>query len=267
MQWLDAGGHAYRYRLDGPAAAQTPLVVLLHEAGGSIESWDGLLAGWPTSQRVLCYDQRGFGLSEKVRDLSIDTMVADLIAVLDALGERAPVHLVGSAIGGSIALAAAAAHPDRVASVVANSPVTGPAPASAQVPLMARAEKVLTEGMRAVADTALARSYPPEFRDPQTFERFRRRYLCNDPVAFAAMTRVFCVLDLPPLYPKVRCPTLIVGCTFDVIKSPASCREIVQALPAGHYVEIDACHFLALQAPDKMRAAVLDFLSRQHAND
>src|SRR6185436_684479 len=67
-----------------------------------------------THQAVL-YDLRGHGLSERpARGYAIADFVADLGALIDAHDLGAQVHLVGNSFGGTVALAFAAAHPDRV---------------------------------------------------------------------------------------------------------------------------------------------------------
>src|SRR5262249_13071075 len=101
-------------------------IVLIHEMGGSLESWDGVAPMLAAKRRVLRYDTRGAGLSEKVRGtLAIDTMVADLGALLDALGITTPVAVAGVAVGGAIALAAAARIPNRISAAVVGSPAIG----------------------------------------------------------------------------------------------------------------------------------------------
>ncbi len=64
------------------------------------------------------YDARGSGLSDRdVTDFSLDAMVADLEAVVDALGLRR-FPLLGLCQGGAIAVAYAARHPERVGRLV-----------------------------------------------------------------------------------------------------------------------------------------------------
>ncbi|HEX5345877.1 MAG TPA: alpha/beta hydrolase [Pseudonocardiaceae bacterium] len=78
---------------------------------------------------VILYDQRGHGLSERPRTgYRISDSVADLAAILDALGVDGPVCLVGHSYGGAIALSYAVAYPERVASMLlieAHVPVPG----------------------------------------------------------------------------------------------------------------------------------------------
>ncbi|MDB4958988.1 MAG: alpha/beta hydrolase [Myxococcales bacterium] len=67
---------------------------------------------------VILYDLRGHGLSERPSaGYAIADLVADLAALLDTLAIERPVELVGNSFGGLIALAFAAAHPARVASL------------------------------------------------------------------------------------------------------------------------------------------------------
>ena len=108
-----------RYQLAGTGPRT---IVLLHELGMSLESWDDIVSELSRSHRVLRYDLRGFGLSEKLRGaVTIEDEVDDLRGLLDTLGMTEPVTLVGGALGGAIALRFAAAEPQRVAAVMALS--------------------------------------------------------------------------------------------------------------------------------------------------
>jgi 3-oxoadipate enol-lactonase len=262
MNWIDADGVALRYELAGSGA---DTVVFLHEAGGSIESWDSVARRLQSGYRTLRYDQRGFGHSEKASTLSLDGMVRDLIGLLDALDINRRCHLVGTAVGGSIALACAAKHPDRVGSVVATSPVTGPLPDAARTSLEQRAATVEAQGMRAVADASLHRSYPQELRsDAERFAQYRSRYLANDPQSFAALTRAFGTIDLSGLFALITCPVLLVGCSRDGLKPPRECAEAAARIEHGRFAEADSGHFVAVQSPDLFADLLSDFLEEHH---
>ena len=123
MDFAEINGAGMRFELSG-AGEQT--IVLVHEMGGSLESWDDAARLFATSRRVLRYDCRGAGLSQKIRgELSIDTMADDIAALLDHTGIAGKVALAGVAVGGGVALHFAARHPDRAGAVAAGSPATG----------------------------------------------------------------------------------------------------------------------------------------------
>src|SRR5262249_25850795 len=63
VPWMDANGISIHFDLAGHG----PSVVLLHEMGGTLDSWDGIVPALSERFRTLRYDQRGSGLSEKVR--------------------------------------------------------------------------------------------------------------------------------------------------------------------------------------------------------
>jgi class 3 adenylate cyclase/pimeloyl-ACP methyl ester carboxylesterase len=68
--------------------------------------------------RLSLHDRRGTGLSDDMGGLpDLETRAADLLAVLDAAGQRRPT-LLASADGGMVATLLAATHPDRVAGLV-----------------------------------------------------------------------------------------------------------------------------------------------------
>lgn len=68
---------------------------------------------------VVCYDLRGHGASDRpATGYRLEDAVDDLVGILDALGIAEPVHLVGYSFGGTLAMAAAAWRPERVAGLV-----------------------------------------------------------------------------------------------------------------------------------------------------
>lgn len=106
-----------------------PAILLIHGATGSMLAWEDefvqqLAAG---SRHVVRYDHRDTGRSVSyppgAPDYGFDDLVADALGLLDTFGlERA--HLVGTSMGGGIAMSLALDHPERVASLtlIATSP-------------------------------------------------------------------------------------------------------------------------------------------------
>lgn len=261
MNWIEANGASLRYELGGEGE-QT--LVLIHEAGGAIESWDYVWPAFTQRFRTLRYDQRGFGLSEKFRGtLTVDAVVADLAALLDALDIAGRCHVLGSAFGGAMAIGFAARHPDRVARLVASAPGTGVSGAGRPY-VEERAKNVEREGMRVAADLSLANSYPENLRsDKARWEKYRRRWLTNDPSCFAALNRMVGAMDMTPDFPRVRCPTLVMAGIHDKLRAPDVIKRVADAIPGSQFVVVDSGHFMAIQHPELLVEHAVAFFERK----
>jgi 3-oxoadipate enol-lactonase len=260
MHWIDLGDTALRYALRAGTGTGTPLV-LVHELGGSLNSWDRLLECLDTPRPVLRYDMRGSGMSEKLRDVPfIEDLVDDLLRLLDALGLTEPVTLVGHALGCAVALLLAARHPERVADIVAMSPVTEVA-AVRRLSLLAIADQVERSGLRAMVDGALAVSYPADLAsDVQLYQQFRCRWMNNDPMSFAWMYRMLADLDIRAELAQVRCPVAILAGTRDALRPPQLSQDVAAQIAGATLLEIDACHFMHVQAAPAVAVALTSFL-------
>jgi pimeloyl-ACP methyl ester carboxylesterase len=118
--FVDANGVSLHYALAGDSGRS---VVLLHELGGTLNSWDGVAPRLAEHFRVLRYDQRGAGLSEKVRqEFTNDMLVKDFEALAAALALPPPYHFVTVAAAATQALRFAEQHPERVGALVLCNP-------------------------------------------------------------------------------------------------------------------------------------------------
>ncbi|WP_232493457.1 pyrimidine utilization protein D [Novosphingobium kaempferiae] len=96
------------YQFHGPDDA--PTLILSSGLGGAGAYWKPNLPALAQHYRVLTYDQRGTGRSDRALPdtTSIADMAGDVIALMDALGiERA--HFIGHALGGMIGIETALA--------------------------------------------------------------------------------------------------------------------------------------------------------------
>jgi 3-oxoadipate enol-lactonase len=258
MRFIELNGVALRYELTG---AGDRTLVLVHEMGGSLESWDEVVPQFAGSRRVLRYDTRGAGLSQKVRgELTVTTMAADIAALLDALKIAGKVALAGVAVGGAIALQFAAQYPERASAVVVGSPATGIAPARRPAALerLARIEAV---GMASVVEDAMLNGYALELRgDTKRFEQFRARWLGNDPLSYATIWRMLANADMQEILSTVRCPALVIGGSLDRVRPPPMAEDVAKAISGARYIEINTGHYMAVQTPDLIANCIDEFL-------
>jgi pimeloyl-ACP methyl ester carboxylesterase len=113
-----ANGLALHY-LDWGGSAATPAIAL-HGFALNCRSWDEVAPALRSRLRILAFDQRGHGLSERaarVEDYSRENMVADVLDAVRVLGLERPV-LIGHSMGGMNALALAARNPALVRALV-----------------------------------------------------------------------------------------------------------------------------------------------------
>jgi o-succinylbenzoate---CoA ligase len=124
LRYLDrTDGFRLAYRLVAGPSAESPAVLILHStlsSGWQVKGLARSIAEWAS---VVLPDRRGSGASrlESPRPVALDEQVADAVALLDTLG-IARVTVFGHSYGGVVALAFAAAAPDRVNTVVAYEP-------------------------------------------------------------------------------------------------------------------------------------------------
>jgi 3-oxoadipate enol-lactonase len=263
MRFIELNGVALRCELSGQG---DHTLVLVHEMGGSLESWDDVVPHFLGSRRVLRYDTRGAGLSQKARgELTFAAMAGDIAALLDALGVAGSVALAGVAVGGAIALQFAAQYPERTSAVIVGSPATGIA-AARRPAAVERLAKIEADGMALVVDDAMLNGYAPELRgDGKRFEQFRARWLGNDPSSYATIWRMLANADMQDSLSKIRCPALVIGGSLDRVRPPDIAEGVAKAIPGARYVEVATGHYMAVQTPDLIARCIGEFLTSVNA--
>jgi pimeloyl-ACP methyl ester carboxylesterase len=122
--FVEANG--IRHHLIARGSPGSPVVLMIHGLAGQAHIFDGAATRLASQHHVYCLDLRGRGESNwgTPDGYHVQNYVADVLAVLDALGlDR--VAIVGTALGGIVAMNFAAAHPQRTTRIVVND--VGPA--------------------------------------------------------------------------------------------------------------------------------------------
>jgi proline iminopeptidase len=140
---MEVGGvtlHAQRF-----GAEDAPAIVVLHGGPGSDHRSLLPLAALADTHRVVFYDQRGAGLSQRVppEALTLEAHLDELDGVLDAVSPGAPVTLVGHSWGAMLASAYLGRNPERVAEAVLIEP--GFLSAAAYAAWQARSEEIIRQ--------------------------------------------------------------------------------------------------------------------------
>jgi 3-oxoadipate enol-lactonase len=259
MEFIELDGVALRYELSGRGDRT---VVLVHEMGGSLESWDDVAPQLAESRRVLRYDTRGAGMSQKVRgELGIDTMSGDIAALLDHLGIAGKVALAGIAVGGAIALHFAARYPERTSAVAVGSPATG-IETDRRAAVLERVSRLEVAGMAFAVADSMQNGYGLELRgDLRRFERYRTRWLGNDPASYATIYRMLAGTEMQDELTRLRCPALVIGATFDRTRPPATAKAVADVIPGARYIEVATGHYMAAQTPGLIFDCIDEFFT------
>jgi 3-oxoadipate enol-lactonase len=257
VPFIDANGVSLHYDLAGRSG---PAVVLLHELGGTLNSWDAVAPRLAGRRRVLRYDQRGSGLSEKVRqEFTNDVLMQDFIALSKIVGLEPPYHFVTVAAAATQALRFLELHPNEVGALVLCNPAPGVDPSRAAA-LDERAAFAMREGMRASLPTTLAISYPEHLGERTAYEAYRGRYLGNDPVGFGYGFRALARTNMVHMLPKIACPTMVIAGRHDTVRPHAGSAELAKKIPGARFELIEAGHFMPTQGPEPLLKLLEEFL-------
>lgn len=243
------GAVKLRYTVDGTTG---PSLVLLHELGGSMDSWDGVVPTFAKDFRVLRYDLRGAGQSEVPPDeYTVENgHLVDLLDLLNATGLKPPYHFVGAAAGSLVAVAFALKYPEQVASVTLMAAALGMSDPVRKQAFLDRSKLAIEKGMAVVTDAALNNSYPEVVRhDKARFERFRETMLKSDPRGWAYCNYALLNSNLEDRLGELKVPVQFLAGIHDSLRTPELVKELAAKVKGAQYQDVDSGHFMHVQTP------------------
>jgi len=207
---------------------------------------------------VVAPDLRGHGRSGQRGPFTVDGYVSDVVAVLDALDIPAA-HLAGGSLGGSIALALAAAHPERALSVTTFGSTLGTGASDADIAAMV--DELDAKGTRRYFAELAPLIVGPAFREDERVVSGIQDAAGTRPEAVvAAILRGAFGADIRDLAGRVRAPVHAVGGTDDPTCPPAMTEEIAAAT-GGHVTILDGVgHVPMLETPDEVAKIIKEQL-------
>jgi pimeloyl-ACP methyl ester carboxylesterase/class 3 adenylate cyclase len=211
--------------------------------------------------RVVSFDKRGTGLSDRVANLPpLDERMDDLRAVMDAVKiERAA--LFGVSEGGSLAALFAASHPERSQSLILYG-------AFARFRHWIPTDEGFDALIRYIDEhwgsgESLPMFAPTHANDAalrQWWGKFER--LGANPSAAMALMRMNREIDISGILHSIKVPTLVMHVTGDTLVSVEGGRELAAGIPGARLVEFPGTdHIPFLGAGDRMVAEIEEFLT------
>ena len=203
--------------------------------------------------RLVRYDERGNGMSQRDVDYgSFDAWVHDLETVVEAAGlDRFP--LLGISRGGSIAIAYAVKHPERVTHLVLHGAFAAGVK-HAGTPEEIEAHYALASLLRlgwGLNNPAFCKTFTSRFIPEATPEHERwfdeLQRVSTSPENAARLLERGAEIDVRPLLPQVKAPTLVLHCDRDRAVPPERGRVLAAGIPGARYVSLPSANHLMLE--------------------
>jgi pimeloyl-ACP methyl ester carboxylesterase len=236
-------------------------LLLIQGLGYGRWSWEPVVPALAERYRVLWFDNRGIGDSDKPEGpYTAQLMAADALQVLDEAGvDRA--HVLGASLGGMIAQEVASGTPERVDKLILCCTTPG---GEATVPMPQVTVRLFDEApnlppevaLRRFVENALAADAPAEL-----IQGLYDRRVANPPdpagwQAQAAAGRGFEGVD-----GAISAPTLIVTGTEDNVVDPLNSDVLAEHIPGAEVQRIDnAGHLFFWEQPDAFVRILSEFL-------
>jgi len=241
---------------DGPPLVKASNWISHLECDLQSPVWGHLVDELSSRHRLVRYDQRGCGLSDRdAGDHGLETWVSDLERVVDAAGlEQFP--LLGISQGAAIAVAYAARHPGRVTHLVLHGGFARGRLRRATTPEM-REEAALMPRLAEIGwgrgNDAWRQFFTTQFiprGGPEQHRWFNElQRVSAAPATAAAIMRATDVVDIVDRLPEVRCPTLVLHATGDARVPFDQGRLLASAIPGARFAPVEGCNHLLL--PDE----------------
>jgi pimeloyl-ACP methyl ester carboxylesterase/DNA-binding winged helix-turn-helix (wHTH) protein/class 3 adenylate cyclase len=194
--------------------------------------------------RLILFDKRGTGLSDRVPNSELPTLeqrMDDVRAVMDAVGsERAA--LCGVSEGGPMCSLFAATYPEKTLALVMIGTYAkrirdaeypwGPTPEQREAFFEVMRES--WGGPVGVEERAPSAANDPEFRD--WWATYLR--MGASPGAAVALTRMNAEIDVRNVLPSIRVPSLIIHRTDDMCLTVEEGRYVADRIPGSRFVEL-----------------------------
>jgi 3-oxoadipate enol-lactonase len=243
-----------------------PAVLMIQGLGADKHGWDMQRFALARHYRVIAFDNRGAGRSDKpFGPYSIEQMADDAVAVLDHAGVESA-HVVGASMGGAISQVMCVRHPTRVLSLTLACTACRNQPWRRE--LLERWMQTAQErGMGAMTSEAAR-----WVMAPRSFRRLLPTFGWLGPFAMGRPTHSFVAQirailaaadDLAEELHKVHVPTLVVVGNQDILTPRGDSEEIADRISGAELVVISgAAHGFMVEHASTFNKIVKEFLHR-----
>jgi class 3 adenylate cyclase len=216
--------------------------------------------------RVVTFDKRGTGMSDRVAELpGLEQRMDDLRAVMDAAGmEQAAV--LGISEGAPLSILFAATYPDRCRALVLYGSFSR---FSHWFPNEEALAAFFGYVEQAWGSGGSVQRFAPSRANDAAFQHWwgRNERLGASPAAVTALMRMNSQIDISGILPAVRVPTLVIHRTGDKTVNVEGGRDVAAHIPGARLVEFpgDDHLYFAGENSDDIADAIEEFLTGSRA--
>jgi len=257
-------GTRIHYEVTGKPGA-TP-VLMIQGLGASKNAWNLQRIAMATRFRIISFDNRGAGRSDKPTvPFTLEQMAEDAIAVLDGAGIETA-HVVGASMGGVISQIVAVKHPHRVRSLTLVCTACRNHPWRQEL-LQSWAKTAEEKGMIEVGKEAAQ-----WVMSPRSFRRLVPAFTWMGPLAalrprHSFVSQIHAILntreDLVDQLSTITAPTMVIVGNQDILTPRGDSEEIAERIPNAELVVISgAAHGLMMEHSSTFNKILIEFLQR-----
>ena len=216
--------------------------------------------------RVVTFDKRGTGMSDRVAELpGLEQRMDDLRVVMDAAGmEQAAV--LGISEGAPLSILFAATYPDRCRALVLYGSFSR---FSHWFPNEEALAAFFGYVEQAWGSGGSVQRFAPSRANDAAFQHWwgRNERLGASPAAVTALMRMNSQIDISGILPAVRVPTLVIHRTGDKTVNVEGGRDVAAHIPGARLVEFpgDDHLYFAGENSDDIADAIEEFLTGSRA--
>ncbi|HKF66161.1 MAG TPA: adenylate/guanylate cyclase domain-containing protein [Vicinamibacterales bacterium] len=192
--------------------------------------------------RLICFDKRGTGLSDRVTDMpTLEQRMDDVRAVMDAVGSSRAA-LFGVSEGGPMSILFSATYPKRTTALVLYGSFAkwAWAPDNPWGRTQAEMQQGIETTERDAGGPVGIQAFAPSGARNDAFTRWYANYrrLAASPGAAIAIQRMNYEIDVRHVLPTVRVPTLVLHAIGDRVVLVGHGRYLAERIPGAKLVEL-----------------------------
>ena len=237
-------------------------LLLIHGLGSSSRDWESQVPVFSEHYRVITFDARGHGRTDKPRGpYSIPMFAADVASLMQTL-DIAPAHVVGISMGGMIAFQLAVNHSEMIRSMV----ITNATPEllvrsfKERLVVLQREFIVRLVGMRKMGEVLGERLFPKSDH-AEIRQIFIERWAENDSRAYLASMRALVGWSVMDRIAEIEIPTLVIAADQDYTWIGEKETFVAMMQNAELVVIEDSRHATPAEKPDEFNRVVMKFLA------